>query len=280
VGTVVVFRDVTERKQAAERIRHHQTELAHVARLSTIGELTSGIAHELNQPLTAIATNSRACVRMLESGHNNRGQCSDVMEKIAAQAERAGEVIRQIRRFVRKEQPSIGPTRLDHILDTVLGLLRPDAKRAGVEIKLDLQGGHRWVMAQEIQIEQVLLNLGRNAIEAMEDSEKDRILTLGTRDLGGERVLLCVADTGPGLSAEIVERAFEPFVTTKPQGLGLGLSISAGIVDAHGGRLEVDQAPGGGAVFRFALAVAAAPNDPVDAPEDDQSAKPANLEQL
>ncbi len=279
VGTVVVFRDVTERKQAAERIRHHQTELAHVARLSTIGELTSGIAHELNQPLTAIATNSRACVRMLESGHNSRGQCSDVMEKIAAQAERAGEVIRQIRRFVRKEQPSIGPTRLDHVLDTVLGLLQPDARRAGVEIKLDLQGGRRWVMAQEIQIEQVLLNLGRNAIEAMEDSEKDRILTLSTRDLGGERILLCVADTGPGLSAEIVERAFEPFVTTKPQGLGLGLSISAGIVDAHGGRLEYDQAPGGGAVFRFALAVAAAPNDPVDAPEDDQSAKPANLEQ-
>jgi C4-dicarboxylate-specific signal transduction histidine kinase len=111
VGSVVVFRDVTERNEAEERVRRHQAELAHVARLSTLGEMASGIAHELNQPLTAIATNARACVRMLESGGDSGEQCSDVMERIAAQAERAGEVIRQIRHFVRKEPPDIRPTR-------------------------------------------------------------------------------------------------------------------------------------------------------------------------
>ncbi len=140
VGSVVVFRDVTERKQAEERVHRHQAELAHVARLSTLGEMASGIAHELNQPLTAIATNARACVRMLESGRAKGEQCSDVMERIAAQAERAGEVIRQIRHFVRKEPPNLRPTPLRAIFDTVLeapAAGRP-ARRGGVG------GGSAW----------------------------------------------------------------------------------------------------------------------------------------
>ncbi len=279
VGTVVVFRDVTERKQAEERIRHHQTELAHVARLSTIGELASGIAHELNQPLTAIATNARACVRMLESGHSSRGQCSDVIDRIATQAERAGEVIRQIRHFIRKEQPDIRRTSLRQILDTVVGLLRPEAKRARVDIVLDPPAGAFEVMTQEIQIEQVLLNLGRNAIEAMAETEGPRFLTLSARATDGDRVELRVADTGPGLSPEILERMFEPFVTTKPQGLGLGLSISAGIVAAHGGKLRFEQAPGAGAVFRFALALAPRAGFHEDADPDGASAEVLVAEQ-
>jgi two-component system sensor histidine kinase TtrS len=254
VGSVVVFRDVTERKEAAERIRRHQLELAHVGRLSTLGEMASGIAHELNQPLTAITTNARACVRMLEAGRSTVEQCSDVMEKIAAQAERAGEVIRQIRRFVRKEEPELKPTRLRAVLDTVVGLLRPDAQRAGVALTLDLAGEAQWVIVQEIQIEQVLLNLARNAIEAMADSPpENRRLTLRSRLRDGGRVELEVQDTGPGLSPEVADKLFEPFVTTKPQGMGLGLSISKGIVENHGGRLRVDSRPGEGACFRFSL---------------------------
>jgi PAS domain S-box-containing protein len=170
VGSVVVFRDVTERNEAEERVRRHQAELAHVARLSTLGEMASGIAHELNQPLTAIATNARACVRMLESGGDSGEQCSDVMERIAAQAERAGEVIRQIRRFVRKEPPDIRPTPLRAIFETVLGLLRPEARRSGVGLVVEGPEEPLWVLAQEIQIEQVLLNLTRNAVEAMADN--------------------------------------------------------------------------------------------------------------
>ncbi len=255
VGTVVVFRDMTERKEADERIRRHQSELAHVARLSTLGEMASGIAHELNQPLTAIATNARACVRMLESGRSTDEDCSDVMERVAAQAERAGKVIRQIRHFVRKEHPIIRPTRLRQVFDTVLGLVRQDARRAGVELVIDQPVTEVWVMAQEIQIEQVLLNLTRNAIEAMSGLEGQRRLTISARPIGPQRVELAVTDTGPGLDPDVRERVFEPFITTKPQGMGLGLSISAGIIEAHGGELTVVSEPGAGASFQFTLPV-------------------------
>ncbi|MFZ0789751.1 MAG: PhnD/SsuA/transferrin family substrate-binding protein [Chromatiaceae bacterium] len=261
VGTVVVFRDVTERKQAEDQVRQHQSDLAHVARLSTLGEMASGIAHELNQPLTAIATNARACVRMLESGRNSSEQCSDVMERIAAQAERAGEVIRQIRYFVRKEPPVIRPTLLRLMLDTVTGLVRPETQRARVELVIDQPPREVWVMAQEIQIEQVLLNLARNAIEAMANLPGLRRLTLSARPVQDGHIELAVTDTGPGLTPEIRERVFEPFVTTKSQGMGLGLSISAGIVEAHGSELSVQSEPGAGACFRFTLPMA---------PENDQ----------
>ena len=253
LGTVVVFRDVTERKEAEERVRRHQAELAHVARLSTLGEMASAIAHELNQPLTAIATNARACVRMLESSRDGGEHCSDVMERIAAQAERAGEVIRQIRHFVRKEPPDLRPTPLRLIFDTVLGLLRPEVRRAGVELVIDQAERDLWVVAQEIQIEQVLLNLGRNAIEAMAEAPGPRRLVLWASPCGEGHIALAVTDTGPGLATDIRERVFEPFVTTKPQGMGLGLSISAGIIEAHGSVLIVDSEPGSGTSFQFTL---------------------------
>jgi len=254
LGSVVVFRDMTERKQAAEEIRRRQLELAHVGRLSTLGEMASGIAHELNQPLTAIRTNARACVRLLESGRTSLEHCGDVMERIAAQAERAGEVIRQIRHFVRKEEPQLRPARVSAMLDTVLELVRPEARRAGVTLVLSLAPEADWVLAQDIQIEQVILNLARNAIEAMEVCPPDqRRLRVSSRHLADGQVEIQVADTGPGLSAEVADRIFEPFVTTKPQGLGLGLSISSGIVEAHGGRLCVEPLPTQGTCFRFCL---------------------------
>jgi PAS domain S-box-containing protein len=254
IGSVVVFRDITERKQAAERAQRHQSELAHVARLSTLGEMASGIAHELNQPLTAIATNARACVRMLDAGGRTAEQCSDVMERVAAQAERAGEVIRQIRRFVRKEEPECRPVRVAQLVDSVGELLHYELHRAGVQLRRELDPAAQWVEVQPIQIEQVLLNLARNAIEAMtEVPEGRRTLTIRARPTAPAQTQLEVADTGPGLSPEVAERLFSPFVTTKPQGMGLGLSISAGIVAAHGGRLGVASSPGGGATFDFCL---------------------------
>jgi PAS domain S-box-containing protein len=253
MGSVVVFRDITERKQAEEETQRHQREMAHVARLSTLGEMASGIAHELNQPLTAINTNARACVRMLESGRSPWEQCADVMERIAAQAERAGEVIRQIRRFIRKEEPESRPVRVGDLVRNVVGMVRHDANREGVRIQLELEPNDDWVVVQQIQIEQVLLNLARNAIEAMGDTTRERrLLTIGShRD--GQRVRLTVSDTGPGLSPEVADRAFDPFVTTKPNGMGLGLSISAGIIENHGGQLSVRSNPGEGAEFSFTL---------------------------
>lgn len=264
VGSVVVFRDMTERKEGAEKIRQHQAELAHVARLSTLGEMASGIAHELNQPLTAISANARACVHLVEAGRANLEHCGDVMDRIAAQAERAGEVIRHIRHFLRKEPPQTRPARVQAIFATVVGLLRPDAHRAGVVLDTRIGPGVEWVLAQEIQIEQVVLNLGRNAIEAMSDAptELPRRLSL-TAQVADGGVEIGVADTGPGLDPELAETIFQPFVTTKAQGLGLGLSISGGICEAHGTRLEVESDPGQGARFRFILP-AASPDLPAD----------------
>jgi two-component system sensor histidine kinase TtrS len=257
VDAGTVRTDILERMAAAEKIRNHQLELAHVGRLSTMWEMASGIAHELNQPLTAITTNARACVRMLEARRSTLEQCSDIMEKIANQAERAGQVIRHIRHFVRKEEPELRPARLSSMLDTVLGLLRPDAQRAGVALVLDPAPTSDWVLAQEIQIEQVILNLARNAIEAMVDTAPERRrLILRTRRIDDERVEVQVADTGPGLSHKVMDNLFEPFVTNKSKGMGLGLSISSGIVETHGGQLTVDTRPGEGATFRFALALA------------------------
>lgn len=257
MGTVVVFRDITERKLAEEEARRHQRELAHVARLSTLGEMASGIAHELNQPLTAITTNARACVRMLESDRSPTEQCADVMERIAAQAERAGEVIRQIRHFVRKGEPESRPVAIEEIVRNVMELIRHDARRENVQIQLELEDGSSQVMAQQIQIEQVVLNLARNAIEAMSETppEKRRLTIASSIDNDG-RTEIQVSDTGPGISPEIADSLFTPFATTKPQGMGLGLSISHGIISAHGGQLTVSSRPGLGASFRFSLSMA------------------------
>lgn len=256
VGSVVVFRDITERKQAEEEARRHQHELAHVARLSTLGEVASGIAHELNQPLTAIATNARACVRMLESDRSPVEQCADVMEKIAGQAERAGEVIRQIRRFVRKDETECRPVSLNTIVANVIGLIRHDAMREGVRIALNIDPEADWVLAQQIQIEQVVLNLTRNAIEAMGDVPREqRSLTITSTPADNSEIIVQIADTGPGLNPDVADSIFNPFVTTKAQGMGLGLSISSGIVAAHDGQLTVASRPGAGAVFSFSLPV-------------------------
>ena len=266
LGSVVVFRDMTERQQAAENIRRHQGELAHVARLSTLGEMASGIAHELNQPLTAISANARACVHLVEGGRATPEHCSDVMERIAVQAERAGEIIRHIRHFVRKEPPQTRPAAVAAMFETVLALLRPEAQRAGVVLETQVGEGAQWVLAQEIQIEQVILNLARNAIEAMseaavggdaEGAPRRVALTALPTTSGG--VEIAVTDTGPGLDPAVAETIFAPFVTTKDQGMGLGLSISSGICEAHGGRLAVASSPGAGARFHFILPAAAQP---------------------
>jgi PAS domain S-box-containing protein len=254
MGSVVVFRDISARKQAKNDERQHQMELAHVARLSTMGEMASGIAHELNQPLTAITANAQACIHMLESGGEPTEKFPDILERIAVQAERAGEIIRQLRRFVRKDQLERSLVDINDLVRVVVVLLEPEAKSAAVDIRLELSDDISLVTVQHIQIEQVILNLARNAIEAMaETAAGPHILTLRTSVGGSNAVIVSVEDNGPGLDAEFIKDAFNPFVTTKPTGMGLGLSISLGIVEAHQGNLYADSRPGEGAIFRFVL---------------------------
>ncbi|MEN8213084.1 MAG: PhnD/SsuA/transferrin family substrate-binding protein [Pseudomonadota bacterium] len=254
VGSVVVFRDISERKQAEEETRRHQSELAHMARLNTMGEMASGIAHELNQPLTAIATNAYASIRMLESGAISNDKLADVIEKIGFQAERSGEIIRQMRQFVRKELPQRSLLDLNEMIEEVLLLVRPEVNRGSVTIERHLDPSIKKVMAQRIQIEQVILNLVKNAIEAVVSVDaSSRKLTI-TTEMGGEHsVIVSVEDSGPGISSEMRDSLFDPFVTSKKRGLGIGLSISKGIIEAHQGNLYLDSEPGQGAIFRFAL---------------------------
>lgn len=254
VGSVVVFRDISARKRAEEAARQHQMDLAHVGRLSTMGEMASGIAHEINQPLTAIATNAHACIRLLESPDISHERVADVIERIAAQAERAGEIIRHLRQFVRKEQPERKELNINQLINEVVVLLKPELNKAGVRLRLELDEGLPMVHAQHIQIDQVILNLARNAIEAMQEVDASaRVLTVQTASGGRNAVIVSVSDTGPGITEAVRGKLFDPFVTTKSTGMGLGLSISRGIIDAHKGTLYADSRPDRGALFRFTL---------------------------
>jgi PAS domain S-box-containing protein len=254
IGSVVVFRDISERKRAQESARNYQQELAHVARLSTMGEMASGMAHELNQPLTAIAINADACIRLLESGQGEQGKLLDVLERIGTQARRAGSIIQQLRQFVRKEEPQRKSVDMNELIGEVLLLMQLDIMRAGVQVVTELVEDIPQVFAQHIQIDQVILNLIKNALESMADVPAGkRTLVITTEASGKHAVLTSVKDTGAGLSRDQQERLFTPFQTTKPQGMGLGLSISQGIIDSHSGRLYLDSEPGFGAVFRFVL---------------------------
>ncbi|PUB73803.1 MAG: histidine kinase [gamma proteobacterium symbiont of Ctena orbiculata] len=254
VGSVVVFRDTTRRKRAEEEARQHQLELARAGRLSTMGEMASGIAHELNQPLTAISTNAQASIRILESDSSNTNVCIDVMERIAAQADRAGEIIRQLRRLVRKEPLERSEGNVNDLVNAVALLIWPDVRKASVKLELDLDETLPAIPLQPIQIEQVILNLARNAIEALlEKRGGERKLHIGTQNKAGKSIAVVVRDNGPGVKQELATTLFDPFVTGKPQGMGLGLSISYGIIEAHGGKLSLNPAYEEGAEFDFYL---------------------------
>ncbi len=245
-----------ERKWVEEQTRQRQAELAHVARLSTLGEMASGIAHELNQPLTAIASYASGCVRRLECGQDDRQALAEVLARIAAQAERAGEMILRLREFVRKGESRRSLVDVNPLIRDVVGLLGAEAKRTDVGIQLELADDLPRVWADGIQIEQVIVNLIRNGLEAISSTGNGmRRLTVQTAAYGAERVEVTVRDTGKGLSPDAIEHLFTPFYSTKLEGIGMGLSISHSIIEAHEGRLWAVSNPDGGATFQFTLPI-------------------------
>jgi PAS domain S-box-containing protein len=247
--------DVTDRKAAEERAREHKAELAHVLRLGTVEEMASAYAHEISQPLVAIYNYARGCSLRLESGRYSAADLTDVLARIAQQAERASKVVRNIGDFVRKGETELHEADLNAIVRTVAELAEVDFERGRVKLVLSLAESLPLVMVNRIEVEQVVLNLVRNAIEAMQDvAPADRILTIRTARRGDDEIEIVVSDTGPGLPAEAA-RVFEPFFTTKPGGLGMGLSISRTIIEAHGGRIEAEPAYGRGAEFTIALPI-------------------------
>jgi len=251
MGSVVVFRDISSRHHAEEEARSHQMELAHVARLSTMGEMASGIAHEINQPLTAIATNAHAGIRLLES-KGDVEKVEDLLERIASQAEMAGNIIQQLRSFVKKEPLGRSFVSVNQLIEDVIVLIDPEARKSQVSIVRHLVAQLPEVKVQPIQIDQVILNLARNAIEAISESEENTRRLVFITEFSETDIKVIVKDTGDGIDPALIDSLLNPFVTTKEQGMGLGLSISQGIVEAHGGRLSFESWEEG-TLFYFTL---------------------------
>jgi PAS domain S-box-containing protein len=265
---LVAIEDVTERKRAAAALRDNEArqrtehevrkrhaELAHGLRITTIGELASGLAHELNQPLSAIANGVEACARYVRAGKGQPKRLLALLEDATAEALRAAEIVEHLRGFIQKGQPRFERTDLREIARVVPQLLAHEVERAKIRFQLDVGSRPLPIRADRIQIEQVVVNLVQNAIDAVHGLRgRKREIHLQVRILNG-RAKLSVTDTGNAVSAETSERLFEPFFTTKPRGLGMGLAISRSIVEAHGGRIwaEHPQNDGGGTTVRFSL---------------------------
>lgn len=250
-----IIRDITDRRQAELESRRRLDELAHLTRLHSMGDLAAGLAHEINQPLTAILGHSRACLRMIDAGTADLPLLRESMQQIARQGERAAEVIRRLRRYVEKGEIERQPSELSASVREVLGLLQHEIKELAVQVRLKEASALPPLLLDRIQIEQVLVNLVRNALEAMKDAqvpapELELTITLSEAPAG---VRLSVCDNGPGFGERAVEQLFAPFFTTKSQGLGQGLSICRRIVDAHGGRIWAEPNQPKGATFHLWL---------------------------
>lgn len=248
-------RDLTERQTTERRLQELQSELVHVSRLTAMGEMASALAHELNQPLSAIANYLKGSTRLLTAPEVPVERLTDALDKASEQALRAGQIIRRLRDFVSRGDTERRVESLPKLVQEASALALVGAKEHGVRVRFRYDRGVDLVLADKVQVQQVLLNLIRNAVDAMEGGARKE-LTVAVQRGPEDLAEVVVADTGPGVSEEVAAQLFQPFVTTKATGMGVGLSISRTIIEAHGGRIWVERAPGGGAEFHFTLRLA------------------------
>jgi two-component system sensor kinase FixL len=245
-------RDLTERQATERRLQDVQGELVHVSRLTALGEMASAMAHELNQPLTAAASFMKGCLVLLKRKPLDEARLADMISQGADQALRAGQIIRRLRDFVSKGEAERRIESLPQLLEEAGALAMVGARERNVRLRYDIDAAVNLVLADKVQIQQVALNLIRNGIEAMEDVPRKEIL-VGARPVADDLIEVRVSDTGHGIKPEAADQLFQPFMTTKAHGMGIGLSISRTIIEAHGGRIWVEANPGGGTTFRFTL---------------------------
>jgi two-component system sensor kinase FixL len=247
------IRDLTERQRTEARLQELQSELVHISRLTAMGEMASALAHELNQPLSAIANYMRGSQRLLAGRTDEQTvMVRDALDKAAEQSLRAGQIIRRLRDFVARGETERRVESINKLIEEASALALVGARDLGVRVTFRLDPALELVLADKVQIQQVILNLMRNAIEAMEESAR-RELIVSTAPHDRDMIAIGVSDTGSGISEDIAQQLFQPFVTTKRHGMGVGLSISRTIVEAHGGKIWTEANPAGGTVFRFTL---------------------------
>lgn len=245
-------RDLSETQATERRLQDLQAELVHVSRLTALGEMASALAHELNQPLSAIANYVKGSVRILDQDQPDAAKVRNALVQAGDQALRAGEIIRRLRDFVSKGEAERRVEPLAKLIEEAGALAMIGAKETGVRVTFAISAETPYVLADKVQVQQVLLNLMRNAVEAMQESPR-RDLIVSSTPGEDDTVLIQVTDTGPGISPEVAARLFQPFVTSKSNGMGVGLSISRTIIEAHGGRIWAESAPSGGTIFSFTL---------------------------
>jgi C4-dicarboxylate-specific signal transduction histidine kinase len=225
-----------------------------VARLSTVGEMATGIAHELNQPLSAIANFARGCLRRLRLDHVDPRELIAPLEEVCEQAVRASEILSHVRDFVRKSELQVKPVNINHIVHSVVKFTELEARQYGATVALQLAQNLPPVLADSIMVEQVICNIVHNAFEAMAEAHSaQRAVDISTRAIDGNAIEVEVVDTGPGIDGAVIDQVFDPFFTTKVEGVGMGLSISRSIIEMHGGRVRAESGKQGGTTFRFTL---------------------------
>jgi two-component system, LuxR family, sensor kinase FixL len=247
------IRDITQRQASEARLQELQSELVHVSRLTAMGQMASALAHELNQPLLAIAGYMKGSRRLLESGAQDRSELlRDALDKAGDQALRAGQIIRRLREFVGRGDSERRFESVKKLIEEASALALVGTKDQGVRVRFQFDPAIDLVLVDKVQVQQVLLNLLRNGVEAMEASQT-RELVISTAAHDDDMIAISVSDTGSGIAPEMASQLFQPFITSKAHGMGVGLSICRTIVEAHGGRISVEPNPAGGTIFRFTL---------------------------
>jgi two-component system sensor kinase FixL len=249
-------RDLTEHQQTQARLQELQSELVHVSRLSAMGEMASALAHELNQPLAAISNYMKGSRRLLaDSPDPNRSKIENALDRAAEQALRAGQIIRRLRDFVSRGESEKRVESLSKLIEEAGALGLSGAREQGVQLRFNLDPEHDRVLVDRVQIQQVLVNLFRNALDAMANSAQRELVASNAR-AADDMIEVAIFDTGPGIPDDVMPNLFQTFFTTKATGMGVGLSISRSIVEAHGGRMWAESNLSGGATFRFTLPTA------------------------
>jgi C4-dicarboxylate-specific signal transduction histidine kinase len=257
-SVLAITRDITDRKRGEEereRLRQAEADLARVMRITTMGELTASLAHEVNQPIAAALTNSNTCLRWLRRDPPEVEEACEAVSRIVKDATRAADIIKRIRSMFQKGAAQHEPVDVNEAIRDVIVLMRNEAYRHSVSLRVDLATDLPKVMADRVQLQQVLTNLMLNGVEAMKDTDTARELTVKSERAENSHLLISVSDTGMGLAPQQAEQIFNAFYTTKPDGTGMGLPISRSIIESHGGRLWATSSQPHGAVFQFTLPV-------------------------